>query len=110
MESNYVLQRTPGTSYVSAYLRGPAPLNTALGPMDESVEFRHRWWHVAGLWAAVLLSFALGSVTTRAALFAQPHDKRQWIPLTLLILVSWMSFAHHLRLRRTPSNSFQATS
>ena len=29
-EPNYVLQRTPGTSYVSTYLRGPAPLNTAL--------------------------------------------------------------------------------
>ena len=29
--SNYVLQRTPGTSYVSTHLRGPAPLNTALG-------------------------------------------------------------------------------
>ena len=27
---NYVLQRTPGTSYVSTHLRGPAPLNTAL--------------------------------------------------------------------------------
>ena len=32
MPSNYVLQRTPGTSYVSTYLRGPAPLNTALAP------------------------------------------------------------------------------
>ena len=31
--SNYVLQRTPGTFYVSTYHRGPAPLNTALGCM-----------------------------------------------------------------------------
>ena len=30
MRPNYVLQRTPGTSLVSTYLRGPAPLNTAL--------------------------------------------------------------------------------
>lgn len=28
-----MLQRTPGTSYVSTYHRGPAPLNTALGVM-----------------------------------------------------------------------------
>jgi hypothetical protein len=28
---NYVLQRTPGTFLVSSKLRGPAPLNTALG-------------------------------------------------------------------------------
>ena len=33
--SNYVLQRTPGTSYVSTNLCGPAPLNTALGGMAE---------------------------------------------------------------------------
>jgi hypothetical protein len=30
---NYVLQRTPGTFYVSTHHRGPAPLNTALGAM-----------------------------------------------------------------------------
>ena len=32
-----MLQRTPGTSYVSTYLRGPAPLNTALGCMKSGV-------------------------------------------------------------------------
>ena len=32
-ESIRSLQRTPGTSYVSTHLRGPAPLNTALGCM-----------------------------------------------------------------------------
>ncbi len=31
---NYVLQRTPGTYYVSTNYRGPAPLNTALGGRD----------------------------------------------------------------------------
>ena len=30
LQSNYVLQRTPGTFYVLTYHRGPAPLNTAL--------------------------------------------------------------------------------
>src|SRR5687767_3897488 len=33
--SNYVLQRTPGTFYVSTHHRGPAPLNTALGSMAQ---------------------------------------------------------------------------
>ena len=33
-ESNYVLQRTPGTFLVSSELRGPAPLNTALDLMS----------------------------------------------------------------------------
>ena len=37
-QSNYVLQRTPGTTYVSTYLRGPAPLNTALdGKAEERI-------------------------------------------------------------------------
>ena len=30
-----MLQRAPETSYVSTYLRGPVPLNTALGPMRD---------------------------------------------------------------------------
>ena len=32
-----MLQRTPGTSYVSTYLRGPAPLNTALDLMNQDL-------------------------------------------------------------------------
>ena len=41
MPPNYVSQRTPGTSYVSTYLRGPAPLNTALGrSCSVSIRFR----------------------------------------------------------------------
>jgi hypothetical protein len=33
---NYVLQRTPGTFYVSTNHRGPAPLNTALGGAEDT--------------------------------------------------------------------------
>ena len=33
------MQRTPGTSYVSTYHRGPAPLNTALGAMSRGLLF-----------------------------------------------------------------------
>jgi hypothetical protein len=35
-----VLQRTPGTFYVSTYHRGPAPLNTALEPMPNAEDTR----------------------------------------------------------------------
>jgi hypothetical protein len=34
-QSNYALQRMPGTSYVPTNHRGPAPLNTALGITGE---------------------------------------------------------------------------
>lgn len=39
MGSNYVLQRTPGTSCVSTNHRGPAPLTTALAIVVMLVEF-----------------------------------------------------------------------
>ncbi len=38
MRPNCALQRTPGTSYVSTYLCGQAPLNTALGVMTKSYD------------------------------------------------------------------------
>src|SRR5687767_5054913 len=73
MGPNYVLQRTPGTSYVSTYLRGPAPLNTALDGMSWKATLVHALlclaigaavasvsevkWLAAAFWASAVLYF-----------------------------------------------------
>jgi hypothetical protein len=60
MQPNCVLQRTPGTFRVSFNLRGPAPLNTALGPMRV-------------LFAAMALSFLLPSSGFACSLAMSPE-------------------------------------
>lgn len=61
--SNYVLQRTPGTFYVSTYLRGPAPLNTALaanrtlGTMPLMGKVEHLEHQIAALSPSELAAF-----------------------------------------------------
>ena len=110
MEPNYVLQRTPGTSYVSTYLRGPAPLNTALGCMNSTVA---KSWAlallavagaffiagllgglaavVAGLWETPAAGFAAAFAVVAVTYWAAPSHKLASSAVALLLgaAVAW---------------------
>ena len=91
MSPNYVLQRTPGTFYVSTYHRGPAPLNTALAMLPlrlgyfpslkgESTVLLSGSSEAVGLLSAELARFVASAASAWAVhehvLVPRPHSVR----------------------------------